>query len=57
MVYSTNPDFDDWDDELEPEQETLPPQQQKLIISLDKKQRKGKFDETAARETLSDGLS
>jgi len=42
MVYSTNPDFDDWDDELEPEQETLPPQQQKLIISLDKKQRKGK---------------
>jgi translation initiation factor 1 len=42
MVYSTNPDFDDWDDELEQEQETLPPQQQKLIISLDKKQRKGK---------------
>ena len=42
MVYSTNPDFDDWDDDIESEAETLPPNRQKLIISLDKKQRKGK---------------
>ncbi len=42
MVYSTNPDFDDWDDDIEAEAETLPPNRQKLIISLDKKQRKGK---------------
>ena len=40
MVYSTNPD---WTFEDEPEiVETLPPQQQKLIIRLDKKQRRGK---------------
>lgn len=40
-VYSTNPDFN-FETGKEPEQETLPPQQQKLIVSLDKKQRKGK---------------
>jgi len=43
IVYSTNPDFIPYDDNDEPEVETLPPQQQKLIISLDKKQRKGKM--------------
>jgi len=40
IVYSTNPDF-----EYEEEQEnieTLPPQQQKLYVMLDRKQRKGK---------------
>lgn len=42
IVYSTNPDFIPYDDSDEHEVETLPPQQQKLIISLDKKQRKGK---------------
>ncbi len=40
-VYSTNPDFN-YEKENEPEQETLPPKQQKLIVSLDRKQRKGK---------------
>ncbi len=40
MVYSTNPDY-----QFEEEKETvatLPPAQQKLYLSLDKKQRKGK---------------
>lgn len=40
-VYSTNPDYK-YEKENEKEQETLPPKQQKLIVSLDKKQRKGK---------------
>lgn len=42
IVYSTNPDFVPYNDDIENELETLPPGQQKLIISLDKKQRKGK---------------
>ena len=41
VVYSTNPDFN-YDKGEKEEQETLPPQQQKLIVSLDKKNRKGK---------------
>ncbi len=40
IVYSTNPDYH-FDDE-EQESLSLPPSQQKLYISLDKKQRKGK---------------
>lgn len=41
MVYSTNPDFQPLDDS--PEQaETLAPGKQNLLVSLDKKQRKGK---------------
>lgn len=40
-VYSTNPDFK-YENENEQEQETLPPRQQKLTVSLDRKQRKGK---------------
>ncbi|HPE58250.1 MAG TPA: translation initiation factor [Bacteroidales bacterium] len=41
VVYSTNPDFQ-YDHDQEEEQETLPPQQQKLYVSLDKRNRKGK---------------
>ena len=40
-VYSTNPDFN-YEENKGEEQETLPPQQQKLYVSLDKKNRKGK---------------
>ena len=41
MVYSTNPDFD-YENDSEPEEETLPPPQQNLKVSLDRKKRKGK---------------
>jgi translation initiation factor 1 len=41
VVYSTNPDFQFDKDRVE-EDSTLPPQQQKLIVSLDKRNRKGK---------------
>lgn len=41
MVYSTNPDFH-YEDEEPEEVATLAPSQQKLYLSLDKKQRKGK---------------
>jgi translation initiation factor 1 len=41
IVYSTNPDFKYQYDE-KTEHETLPPQQQNLRVSLDKKQRAGK---------------
>jgi translation initiation factor 1 len=41
MVYSTHPDFEPFE-EQEEEPETLPPSQQNLYISRDKKQRKGK---------------
>ncbi len=41
VVYSTNPDFQ-FEKEHEEVAETLPPQQQKLIVQLDKKNRKGK---------------
>lgn len=40
-VYSTNPDFD-YQYESGQEAELLPPQQQKLRVSIDRKQRKGK---------------
>ena len=40
FVYSTNPDFEP--SEEEGSQETLPPNQQNLRVSLDKKHRKGK---------------
>ena len=41
IVYSTNPDFN-FRYEQEKTPETLPPQQQNLKITLDKKQRAGK---------------
>jgi len=41
VVYSTNPDFEYEKDGTE-EQETLPPEKQHLLISLDKRNRKGK---------------
>lgn len=40
-VYSTNPDYN-YQYESEPEADLLPPAQQKLRVSLDRKQRKGK---------------
>lgn len=41
IVYSTNPDYE-YDYYDEEEQETLPPQQQKLKVMIDRKRRKGK---------------
>jgi len=41
LVYSTNPYITDWDDD-EKEEINLVPSQQKLYVSLDKKQRRGK---------------
>ncbi len=41
VVYSTNPDFN-YEKEDQQEEETLPPSKQRLIISLDKRNRKGK---------------
>lgn len=41
IVYSTNPDYD-YQDEEQINEETLPPQQQRLRVMLDKKNRGGK---------------
>ncbi|MCD6597108.1 MAG: translation initiation factor [Bacteroidales bacterium] len=41
VVYSTNPDYE-YGYDAEEEQETLSPSQQKLYVSLDRKNRKGK---------------
>lgn len=41
MVYSTNPNFQ-FESESESSQETLPEGQQKLYVSIDRKQRAGK---------------
>lgn len=41
VVYSTNPNFS-YESESEEEQETLPKNQQKLYVSIDRKQRGGK---------------
>lgn len=42
VVFSTNPDFK-YNDNAESQIETLPPKQQNLIVSLDKKGRNGKI--------------
>ena len=42
VVYSTNPDFEYQYEDKQEEQVTLPPQQQKLHVTLDRKQRGGK---------------
>jgi translation initiation factor 1 len=41
VVYSTKSDYE-YEKESQFEEETLPPQKQKLIVSLDKRNRKGK---------------
>lgn len=41
VVYSTNPNFQ-YEEEQQDEHDTLPNQQQKLYVSIDKKQRAGK---------------
>lgn len=41
VVYSTNPDFK-YETAPEPEQETLPPSRQRLIVRIDRRQRAGK---------------
>jgi len=41
VVYSTNPNFQ-FEDDFQEEEETLPPIDQLLYVSIDRKQRKGK---------------
>ena len=41
VVYSTNPDFE-FDSDQQEETQTLPPEEQKLFVKLDRKNRKGK---------------
>ena len=41
VVYSTNPDFN-FDYDEDENEETLPPGEQSLYVSIDRKQRKGK---------------
>lgn len=41
VVYSTNPDYD-YSVEAESEPETLPPARQRLIVTIDRRQRAGK---------------
>ena len=41
VVYSTNPDFK-YEQEAEPEQETLPPSKQRLVVTIDRRCRAGK---------------
>lgn len=41
VVYSTNPDFQ-YETETTSEAETLPPQRQRLIVRIDRRQRAGK---------------
>lgn len=41
VVYSTNPDFK-YEQEAEPEEETLPPSKQRLVVTIDRRCRAGK---------------
>ena len=41
VVYSTNPDFK-YEQEAEPEEETLPPSKQPLVVTIDRRCRAGK---------------
>lgn len=41
VVFSTNPDYR-YEEETETQQETLPPDRQKLIVSIDRRNRGGK---------------
>ncbi len=42
VVFSTNPDFNYQNEDNTPESETLPPEKQKLIVSIDRRNRGGK---------------
>lgn len=42
VVYSTNPDFAYQEDGGAPEEETLPPERQRLIVGIDRRNRGGK---------------
>ena len=42
VVYSTNPDFQYRTEQAAPEADTLPPQKQRLIVRIDRRQRAGK---------------
>ncbi|GAA5582523.1 hypothetical protein Pgin04_01664 [Porphyromonas gingivalis] len=53
VMYSTNPDFQYEHEDSEEVAETLPPEKQRLRITLDRKQRRGKevtLVETFARQ-------
>ena len=41
VVFSTNPDYR-YEEETQEQQETLPPEKQKLIVSIDRRNRGGK---------------
>ncbi|MGM9741485.1 MAG: translation initiation factor [Candidatus Cryptobacteroides sp.] len=41
VVYSTNPDFK-YEQATEPEEETLPPSKQRLVVTIDRRCRAGK---------------
>ncbi len=42
VVYSTNPDFQYQTEQAAPETDTLPPQKQRLVVRIDRRQRAGK---------------
>lgn len=42
VVYSTNPDFAYQEESGAPEEETLPPERQRLIVGIDRRNRGGK---------------
>ena len=42
VVYSTNPDYQYQTAQAAPEADTLPPEKQRLIVRIDRRQRAGK---------------